>query len=144
MEWDIKEICLRHTPTHAQRTNQCPISILYTGFYNPLQFIKQQTQQRTVKNGNRKRDSIRLCIAHFGGRNTPTALVLQSALNQHSWTGHSDRWPPWADRCAQPQMCSPAASAWQQNSIGAHSKNLCCCIKLFLGALEISNEREWK
>lgn len=77
----MKEICLGHTPTHAQKINQCPISILDTGFCNSMQFIKQQTQRRAVKNGNRKRDFITLCIAHFRGRNTPTIRVLKSALN---------------------------------------------------------------
>lgn len=101
MERDIKEICLRRTPTHAQRINQCPISILYTGFYNPLQSIKQQTQQRTVKNGNRKRDFITLCIAHFGGGNTPPARVLQSALNHQGFD--SAKWPMAALGW---QMCS--------------------------------------
>lgn len=142
MEWDIKEICLRHTPTHAQRLNQCPISILYTGFYNPVQFIKQQTQQGTVKNGNRKKDFITLCIAHFGGRNTPTARVLENALN-HQWFDLA-KWPMaplgW-------KMCSSLGwilclSSTAAQPVLAHRKKSCCCIKLFLFVIERFQTRE--
>lgn len=100
MEWDIKEICLGHTPTRAQRTNQCPTSILYSGFIIPCNSSNNNLSRELWKMAIGKEISLHSALLILEAGTLPESGCWKAPSITADLTWQNDQWLHWAEKSA--------------------------------------------